>query len=120
MKNQAEIPENEAKEKHQKIWEGMIVEYFNIYLYFLQFFHLEQRAVREAIAHDKQMREMFAELDTNNDSLYVDEFLTIVLLFIFINIEYQLKSYKSIQNLTPTLKMNSPLRKFGYVPGYFR
>ncbi|CAF0992039.1 unnamed protein product [Adineta ricciae] len=50
LKNQAEIPENEAKEKHQKIWE-------------------EQRAVREAIAHDNQMREMFAELDTNNDSL---------------------------------------------------
>ncbi|CAF0988010.1 unnamed protein product [Rotaria sordida] len=50
LKQQAEIPENEAKGKHQKLWE-------------------EQRAVREAIARDNQMREMFADLDTNNDSL---------------------------------------------------
>ncbi|CAF1287861.1 unnamed protein product [Adineta steineri] len=50
LKQQAEAPENEAKDKHQKLWE-------------------EQRAVREAIARDNQMHEMFAELDANNDSL---------------------------------------------------
>ena len=35
------------------------------------FSFLEQRAAREAIEHDRQIREMFAELDTNGDSLYV-------------------------------------------------
>ncbi|CAF3804827.1 unnamed protein product, partial [Rotaria magnacalcarata] len=50
LKQLAEAPENEAKEKHQKLWD-------------------EQRAIREAIAHDNQMREMFADIDTNNDSL---------------------------------------------------
>ncbi|CAF3133827.1 unnamed protein product [Rotaria socialis] len=50
LKQLAEAPESEAKEKHQKLWE-------------------EQRAIREAIAHDNQMREMFADIDTNNDSL---------------------------------------------------
>jgi hypothetical protein len=34
-------------------------------------FRLEQRAVREAIARDNQIREIFADLDTNGDSLYV-------------------------------------------------
>ncbi len=32
-------------------------------------YHIEQRAVREALARDNQIREMFADLDTNNDSL---------------------------------------------------
>jgi hypothetical protein len=32
---------------------------------------LEQRAIREAIARDNQIREMFVDLDTNGDSLYV-------------------------------------------------
>jgi hypothetical protein len=40
-----------------------------IFLYFIEF--LEQRAVREAIARDNQIREMFADLDTNGDSAYV-------------------------------------------------
>ena len=31
--------------------------------------NLEQRSVREAIARDKQMRDMFDDLDTNHDSL---------------------------------------------------
>ncbi|CAF4795923.1 unnamed protein product [Rotaria sp. Silwood1] len=50
LKQKAEIPENEAKAKHQKLWD-------------------EQRAIREAIARDNQMHEMFVDLDTNNDSL---------------------------------------------------
>ncbi|CAF2752166.1 unnamed protein product [Rotaria sp. Silwood2] len=54
LKQKAEIPETEAKERHHKLWE-------------------EQRAVREAIARDNQMREMFADLDTNNDSLVSTE-----------------------------------------------
>lgn len=31
-------------------------------------FLLEQRAAREAILRDKQMHDMFADLDTNSDS----------------------------------------------------
>ena len=32
-------------------------------------FLTEQHALREAIERDNQIREMFADLDTNNDSL---------------------------------------------------
>ncbi|CAF3677316.1 unnamed protein product [Adineta steineri] len=55
LKRQAEIPENQAKEKHQKLWD-------------------EQRAVRETIIRNYQIRDMFADLDTNGDSLVsIDE-----------------------------------------------
>lgn len=37
---------------------------------------LEQRAVREAIVRDQQIREMFTDLDTNGDSLYVEFLLS--------------------------------------------
>lgn len=37
----------------------------------IDFFFLGQRAAREAIERDRQIREMFADLDTNGDSLYV-------------------------------------------------
>jgi hypothetical protein len=37
--------------------------------HFLFIFVIEQRAIREAIARENQMHEMFADLDTNNDSL---------------------------------------------------
>ena len=29
LKNQVEIPENEAKERHQKLWEGMLLKYIH-------------------------------------------------------------------------------------------
>lgn len=41
-----------------------------MYKYLLCLFNgLEQRAIREALAHDEKMREVFADLDTNHDSL---------------------------------------------------
>ncbi len=67
MKEAAEVPENEAKGRHQKLWEGSFF-FFIIFILKLHFY-LEQRAIREAIARDNQMRDMFADLDTNNDSL---------------------------------------------------
>ncbi len=68
MKEAAEVPENEAKGRHQKLWEGSFFFFFIIFILKLHFY-LEQRAIREAIARDNQMRDMFADLDTNNDSL---------------------------------------------------
>ena len=38
---------------------------------YIHFGFLEQRAIRDALARDNQIREMFADLDTNGDSLYV-------------------------------------------------
>lgn len=65
LKEKAEAPENEAKDKHQKLWEGKSALFaaFSAKSRFI-----EQRAVREALARDDQMREMFADLDANNDS----------------------------------------------------
>ncbi|CAF0901189.1 unnamed protein product [Adineta ricciae] len=55
LKHQAEAPEKEAKDKYQKLWE-------------------EQRAKHEAIVRNREIREMFADLDTNGDSLVsIDE-----------------------------------------------
>ncbi len=68
LKQKAEIPENEAKEKHQKLWEG-ILYLISIWFYYYINLYIEQRVIREAIARDNQMRDMFADLDTNNDSL---------------------------------------------------
>ncbi|CAF4097964.1 unnamed protein product [Rotaria sp. Silwood2] len=56
LKRQAEIPENAAKERHQKLWK------------------VEKRAMQDLISRNNQMREMFADLDTNGDSLIsIDE-----------------------------------------------
>jgi len=54
-KKQAEIPETAAKEKHQQWWQ-------------------DERARRESIARDRQMKEIFDDLDTNDDTFVsVDE-----------------------------------------------
>ncbi|CAF0910911.1 unnamed protein product [Rotaria sp. Silwood1] len=50
LKRQAEILENAAKEKHNKLWE-------------------EKRAIQDLISRNNQIREIFADLDTNGDSL---------------------------------------------------
>jgi len=49
LKQKAEAPETEAKDKQQKLWD-------------------EQRAVREALENERKMKEMFDDLDTNHDS----------------------------------------------------
>ncbi|CAF3525998.1 unnamed protein product [Rotaria sp. Silwood1] len=51
LKRQAEILENAAKEKHNKLWE------------------VEKRAIQDLISRNNQIREIFADLDTNGDSL---------------------------------------------------
>jgi hypothetical protein len=55
------------------------------------YFYVEKRAVLEVIARDNQIREMFADLDTNGDSLYV--------LFIFKSILYLFFNRVSIDEL---------------------
>jgi hypothetical protein len=42
---------------------------FLIDCFFFTNLYIEQRVIREAIARDNQMHEIFADLDTNNDSL---------------------------------------------------
>ncbi|CAF5179246.1 unnamed protein product, partial [Rotaria magnacalcarata] len=55
LKQEAEVPEYAAKEKNQKLWE-------------------ENRAMQQVTVRDQQIREIFVDLDTNEDSLVsIDE-----------------------------------------------
>ncbi|CAF2037209.1 unnamed protein product [Rotaria magnacalcarata] len=55
LKQEAEVPEYAAKEKNQKLWE-------------------ENRAMQQVMVRDQQIREIFVDLDTNEDSLVsIDE-----------------------------------------------
>ncbi len=73
-------------------------------------FEIEQRVIREAIARNNQIREIFADLDTNGDLLYVLFYLKSILYFFLI--EFLLMNYKNIQNLIQMEKMNLQLKKF--------
>lgn len=71
-KRQAEIPEIAAKEKHQKLWEGLFIKiYYFPHVFFFVYFKIEKRAVEDARIRNSQIREIFSDLDTNGDSLYV-------------------------------------------------
>lgn len=111
LKRQAEAPETEAKDKHQKLLDGNCVSLFSCSP--SRMIGIEQRAIREALAHDQQMRDMFADLDTNHDDQYVPiSSSSATSSIVFVQLESRSKNCKNTPSSTPTMKMSSPPTKF--------